>query len=156
MKATYLSHPAINMNSRRPLNAMGGGNYDLENGDALALGSNQQFESSQGREADTRLMAESDVAFDGRSYWYRQYRYDLLEDALAYARLDTSRPVHPAETEGQRHWQQPDEPSAATKGLMAELGIVCDGKYYRYDDYRYDRFFDAINYAQLIKNRPDK
>lgn len=103
-----------------------------------------------------RLMAESGVAFDGRSYWYRQYHYDLLDDALAYARQDMSRPIGPAESEGHRHWQQADAPNAATLLLMTQLGITFDGKYYRYDDYRYDRFIDAINYARLIRSRLDK
>ena len=37
---------------------------------------------------EQRQMAELGVTFDGRSYRYREYRYDLLSDALSYARLD--------------------------------------------------------------------
>lgn len=141
MKTTYTQRPAI------PL--------DFSNASRHAMGlSDRNFEHG---ETATRLMARSGVAFDGRSYWYRQYQYDLLQDALAYAQLDMSGPIEPAENEGHRHyWQQPDEPNAPTKGLMAELRIVFDGKHYRYDEYRYDRYIDAINYAQLIKSRSGK
>lgn len=36
-------------------------------------------------------MTKLGVHFDGRQYRYRDYRYDRLEDALAYARLELAR-----------------------------------------------------------------
>lgn len=102
---------------------------------------------------ETASMAESGIDYDGRSYWYRQYRYDRIQDALAYAGLDQSRPDTEPELAGQRRWQEPEPPSAATRQLMAELGITYDGRYYRYEDYRYDQFVDAINYAQSTNAR---
>lgn len=58
-----------------------------------------------------------------------------------------------AETVGQLRWPEPELPTTATQRLMTELGIAFDGRYYRYEEYRYDRFVDAINYAQLIQSR---
>lgn len=45
------------------------------------------------------------------------------------------------------------ESGKASPQLMAELGITFDGRSYRYEDYRYDRLADAINYAQLMRVR---
>jgi hypothetical protein len=36
-------------------------------------------------------MAELGVTFDGRQYRFQDYRYDRLEDAIAYARLCSRR-----------------------------------------------------------------
>lgn len=55
---------------------------------------------------------------------------------------------------GDQHCRlESEEPNMATQRLMAELGIAFDGRYYRYEEYRYDRFVDAINYAQLFQSR---
>jgi hypothetical protein len=99
-------------------------------------------------------MIESGVTFDGRSYWYQQYRYDGLNDALAYARLDRSRLAGQAEAGHDHHWQEPATPTAADLQLMTELGISFDGRCYHYGDYRYDRIIDAINYARLMHTGP--
>lgn len=105
-------------------------------------------------EPDTSLMTEYGIGFDGRSYWYQQYRYDMLDDALAYAQRDRSRLTGKPEDSGKHRWHEPEAPTPAQEECMAELGIVFDGRYYRYDGYRYDRFIDAINYAQLTHARP--
>jgi hypothetical protein len=42
-----------------------------------------------------------------------------------------------------------EKPVEAEQRFMDEFGIICDGKYYWYDEYRYDHFADAIKYAQL-------
>lgn len=39
-------------------------------------------------------MAELGITFDGQSYRYKEYRYDLLSDALTYARQDRSGSSH--------------------------------------------------------------
>lgn len=137
MKTTYTLHPAMPLDfSNASRHAMGLGDSKFERG-----------------ETATHSMAQSGVAFDGRSYWYRQYRYDQLADALAYARLDGARSDVQAEAGDQHHWQEPEVPTTATQKLMVELGIAFDGRCYRYDEYRYDRFVDAINYAQLTQTR---
>lgn len=141
MKTTYTQHPAIPLDfSNASRHAMGLGDGNFECG-----------------ETSTRLLAESGVAFDGRSYWYRQYRYDKLADALAYARLDGARPAAMQAEAGDQHpWQEAEVPTTATQRLMVELEITFDGRYYRYDEYHYDRFADAIDYAKLPQARSVK
>lgn len=38
-----------------------------------------------------RLMTSLAIRFDGRQYRYRDYRYDRLDDAVAYAKLQLAR-----------------------------------------------------------------
>jgi hypothetical protein len=106
-------------------------------------------EHSRQLEDEQRQMAEFGVAFDGRNYRYKEYRYDLLSDALKYAQLDRSRPTYRAEVDIQAPPLKAEKPVEAELRLMDEFGITFDGKYYRYDEYRYDHFADAIKYAQL-------
>lgn len=89
------------------------------------------------------------IMFDGRYYRYKSYRYDFLADACNYARLDATRPTSLTAPEGHRKWTEAAKPTAVEAQTMADLNITFDGKYYRYDQYRYDRFADAVNYAQL-------
>lgn len=108
-----------------------------------------QIEDDRRREVEKRQMAELGVAFDGRYYRYKEYRYDNLSDALNYAQLDRSRPTYRAEPYTQSQHVEPEQPTDEEQRLMVELSITFDGKWYRYDDYRYDHFVDAINYVQL-------
>jgi hypothetical protein len=117
--------------------------------DGKASNSGHPIENDRRIENEKRQMAEFGVAFDGRCYRYKEYRYDLLSDALNYAQLDRSRPTYRAEADIQPQWVEPEKPTEEEQRRMAELGITFDGKYYRYGDYRYDHFTDAINYAQL-------
>lgn len=107
------------------------------------------LESQRQIEDDSRQMTELGVAFDGRYYRYKEYRYDILSDALNYARLDRSRPTYREEPYIQPRRVEPEQPTDKQQRLMVELAITFDGKWYRYDGYRYDHFVDAINYAQL-------
>jgi hypothetical protein len=103
----------------------------------------------QGRQIEdgSRQMAELGVAFDGRYYRYKEYRYDILSDALNYAQLDRSRPTYRAEPYIQPPRVEPEQPTDEEQWLMVELAITFDGKCYCYGGYRYDHFVDAINYA---------
>ena len=38
-----------------------------------------------------RMMSSLAIRFDGRQYCYRDYRYDRLDDAIAYAQLQLKR-----------------------------------------------------------------
>lgn len=109
----------------------------------------QQDEHSRHLEREQRQMAEFDVTFDGRSYQYQEYRYDILSDALRYAQLDRSKPTYRPGTDIQASPLKAKEPVEAEQRLMDELGITFDGKYFHYGEYRYDHFADAIKYAQL-------
>jgi hypothetical protein len=100
-------------------------------------------------EIEKRQMAELGVAFDGRQYCYREYRYEVLADALNYARLERSRPGYQVPLVVQPAWRGFDEPSAEQRRQMAELGVSFDGRHFRYAEYRYDHLADALNYAKL-------
>lgn len=103
---------------------------------------------------EKRQMAELGVTFDGRGYCYREYRYDLLSDALSYARQDhasSSYQEEDAAAPQSTQWVEPEKPTEAERQLMARLAITFDGKHYRYRDYRYDRLADAIHYAELTR-----
>jgi len=96
------------------------------------------------------------IMFDGRYYRYKSYRYDLLSDARNYARLDVTRSETFVEVGGvgdYGKWAAAEKPTAAERQTMADLNITFDGRCYRYEGYRYDRFADAINYAQLKRRR---
>lgn len=92
------------------------------------------------------------VGFDGRFYRYRTYRYDLCSDAVRYAELDREKPQYRAKVIQPAPWESALEPTDKEERLMNELGIIFDGRYYRYEDYRYEQCADAANYAKL-RNR---
>jgi hypothetical protein len=94
-------------------------------------------------------LAHDAVGFDGRFYRYADYRYDRRSDAVDYARLDLARPTPVAAARTARTWPVcaptfPQEP-----GLLEALAVTHDGRYFRYGTYRYDRWQDAVAYAQL-------
>jgi hypothetical protein len=107
-----------------------------------------------------RLMAGFSISYNGRHYRYDRYRYDLLEDAVDYARLQCALPqskrldavevMPPAEEVG-----LPDEPA---RELMVAHGITFQDGVYRLGEYRYDRLVDAVNYARLrrLHGRADR
>jgi hypothetical protein len=92
------------------------------------------------------LMAEFSISHNGRQYQYDRYRYDLLEDAVDYAKLQRSTlpgsdPMPPM--------QDVESPDESQRKLMAELAITFQDGIYRLGEYRYDRLADAVNYARL-------
>lgn len=101
-----------------------------------------------------RVMAELSITHDGRRYYYAGYRYDRLEDAVNYARLQRTRngemqpgpQLRPAET-------RDAAPDKAQERLMATLSITFEHGTYHLGGYRYDRLGDAVNYANLRRNR---
>ena len=106
------------------------------------------------------LMAEFSISYNGRHYRYDRYRYDQLEDAVSYARLQCALPqgerldaavaMPPAEAV--------DVPDESGRELMATLGITFQDGVYRLGEYRYDRLEDAVNYARLrrLHGRADR
>ena len=95
-----------------------------------------------------QLMADLSIAYDGRRYYYETYRYDRLEDALSYARLQRSRAANggrvPMPTPSRI--EPPDERQRTT---MTLAGITYEKGVYRLGEYRYDRLDDALAYAHL-------
>ena len=94
------------------------------------------------------LMSEFSISYNGRHYHFDHFRYDSLGDALAYARLQRSRPG----SEGlERIAAAPmaPAPNDSERRLMASLAITFEGGLYHLGSFRYDRLADAVNYARL-------
>lgn len=94
-----------------------------------------------------RQMAQFHISHDGLRYYRNGYRYDRLEDAVAYAVLTGSQPGREDTgtfTQGKSFaW-----PTDAEEVLMVSLGIRFDHGTYRFESFRYDELSDAVNYAQ--------
>lgn len=104
------------------------------------------------RDAIPAAPLEPSIAFDGRHYHYDGYRYDHLDDALAYAKLQRSRPgERPAPAAPPRALEPPDARDLQT---MASLAITFREGMYHLGPYRYDRLADAVSYARLHLTRP--
>lgn len=87
------------------------------------------------------------IAFNGVQFVYRDYKYDKLADAMAYAELDSARngrqPVASA-----TDWLARPVPSAAEQALMQLLGVHFEDWRYTFQGYHYDRRVDALRYAK--------
>lgn len=87
------------------------------------------------------------IWFDGRAYHYQQYSYDLLPDAIEYAKLDRAKPgFH--EMPLPSYWTQWKGPTPEETAQMAVYRIVYDHGRYTYGPYRYDLLADALEYAR--------
>lgn len=96
---------------------------------------------------------ELGIWFDGRAYHYQQYRYDRLQDAIAYARLDRERPGFQEEPLPS-HWEEWQGPTSAEVTQMTALGIVYECGVYCYGSFRYDVLADALHYAKCTSGLP--
>jgi len=95
------------------------------------------------------LMAELSISYNGRHYQYERYRYDLLADAVDYAKLQRSVPAG-ADLDGPPPPpEQMEIPDTSQREMMASLGISFVEGVYHFGPYRYDRLSDAVNYARL-------
>jgi hypothetical protein len=102
-----------------------------------------------------RQMAQFRIRYDGRRYHRNGYRYDKLEDAVAYASLMGSRPGRDDTVGAFVHARAFAPPTDAQRGLMASLGIRFEEGAYRYETFRYDELSDAVNYAKRAPRRDD-
>ena len=103
--------------------------------------------------ARERNMAQFDIACDGLRYYRNGYRYDRLEDAVAYARLMSTRPGQEDTVGTFTQRKMLAWPTDAEQALMASLRIRFDHGAYRFEDFRYDQLADAVNYAKLALQR---
>ena len=107
-----------------------------------------------------RVMSELSIEFNGRYYHYHGYRYEMLSDAVNYARLERSRAhgrdsIRPGSAD---EVQRPPLKEVVAPGesdltLMSSLGITFHNGIYLFGLYRYDHLVDAVCYAQLISKR---
>lgn len=96
---------------------------------------------------------ELGIWFDGRAYHYHQYRYDRLQDAIAYATLDRRRPGFHEESLP-HYWKEWQGPTSAEAARMAPFGIVYEHGFYYYGAFRYDFLADALDYANRTSKLP--
>lgn len=99
--------------------------------------------------ADTEQLPYG-IVFDGRGFHYREYRYELLQDAIQYAELERRRPGFVDTPQVAKCWKRFDPPTPEQQSLMKEAGIVYLGARYCYGPYRYDLLDDALNYAKRV------
>ncbi len=99
-------------------------------------------------ESDRDFAMQLGISFNGTQFVYRDFKYDKLTDAVAYAELDRSRTGAHLTASPPEAWLERPVPSASDDQLMKQYGISLDGGRYRYRDYRYDRLGDAMNYAR--------
>jgi hypothetical protein len=88
------------------------------------------------------------ISFNGTQYVYRDFKYDKLSDAIAYAELDSGRPGTMPDASLPAAWLDRQVPGDADQEAMRQYGIVLEEWRYRYWDYRYDRLVDAVNFAR--------
>lgn len=110
--------------------------------------------ATQSSSAPPLAEPELGIWFDGRAYHYQQYRYDRLQDAVAYARVDRARPGFRAEPLPSQwpEWRGPDK---SETDRMAPFGITYEQGRYCYGPFRYDALDDALDYARRTA-APDK
>jgi len=102
-----------------------------------------------------RDMHEYSVHYDGCTYEYNGYRYDRLDDALAYARLMRTRPLQYDPRGPYRLRRDLGAESETNKRRMAALGIELKDGRFCYRGFRYDRLAEAMDYALLEQRRLD-
>jgi hypothetical protein len=120
--------------------------------DALAPAEGSSSPAGTERE---RQMAQWRIGYDGRRYLRNGYRYDRLEDAVAYASLMGSRPAREDTAGAFAHARAFAPPTDAQRSLMASLGIRFEEGAYKYHTFRYDDLSDAVNYAKRAPRARD-
>jgi len=102
---------------------------------------------------DVVSMARHSIQFDGRDYTYREFRYEKLGDAIAYARLMRSRNVIDHSRVAPANDRLVRSPGESQRQLMQQLSISFDGGVYKLGAFRYDKLADAVSYARICLRR---
>lgn len=87
------------------------------------------------------------VSFNGTQFVYQDFKYDKLTDAISYSELITARDGVQPSVSHAADWLERNVPNEADQALMAKYGICFEDWRYKFQDYRYDRLADAVNYA---------
>ena len=96
-----------------------------------------------------RLMEELSITFAGRQYQYSHYRYDRLDDAIAYARKQRAAPSASDAADSLPPARIEEAPDELQRRRMVGNGITFEEGVYRLGEYRYDRLADAMRHARL-------
>lgn len=87
------------------------------------------------------------IAFNGTQFVYRDFKYDRLSDAVAYAELDCAREHNSPLPSPTGDWIARPLPNTDDQALMKQYGIFFEDWRYRFHEFRYDHLSDAVNYA---------
>lgn len=87
------------------------------------------------------------ITWNGRHYCYRHYRYDRLDNALAYARHEASLPAR-ADADESRSAEVVEVPATARLEEMQAMGVTYAHGVYALGAYRYERLDDALAQAR--------
>lgn len=98
-------------------------------------------------EAERDRAMKLGIAFNGTQFTYRDFKYDRLRDAMAYADLDSQRAGHLPDPSLPEEWLEQPLPGVEDMALMQQHGISLERFRYRYRGYLYDRLADALSYA---------
>jgi len=93
-------------------------------------------------------MAELSITYAGRQYQYSHYRYDRLDDAVAYARKQRSAPSASDAGDSLPPARVEESPDELTRRRMAGYWITYEDGLYHLGPYRYERLLDAMRYAR--------
>ena len=138
--------------------------HQASNDDAIA----QAAFTSEGGRLDPRMserqddqerlrnvMAELGIRDAGATYRFRGYRYDLLEDEVAYAQLVRSREAQglpeDRDTPVQALDDDPGPPDLSEEAVMASLNVTYERGRYRFGEYAYTALADALAYARTAQ-----
>lgn len=94
------------------------------------------------------------ISFNGTQYLYREFKYDKLPDAVAYAAFDIAREGSKPVASSPVDWLERQIPDEGEQEMMQQYGISFEGWRYKYQDFRYDRLADAIKYAASSVKQP--
>jgi len=100
-----------------------------------------------------KLMSALSIAYDGYRYYYGHYRYDKLEYAVDYAKLERTRVVGAPRKIPTPTPAMCNEPSDTDRELMSSAGVIFANGVYHFGEYRYDKLADALAYARLTRDR---
>lgn len=98
-------------------------------------------------EADRGRAMQLGISFNGAQFTFRDFKYDRLRDAMAYAELDSQRAGNLPAASLPEAWLGWPFPGVEDEALMKLHGIRLEGCRYRYRGYLYDRLADALSYA---------
>ena len=114
------------------------------------------YEPAHVTEESKELMAALSIRYNGRHFCFHEYRYEHLEDAVAYVGLQRDRALRGLTEElasGAADTDTPELPSASERRAMEELGVSYQAGRYVFKGFHYDRLRDALAYARLERAR---
>jgi len=98
-------------------------------------------------ESDESLASRFEITFDGSRYAFRQYRYDLFQDALRYAMAEHAKKGFLRNEAFYPSWKAKFHPSAEDERTMKLHGIAYFNGRYLYGGYQYGQLSDAVAFA---------